>query len=129
MFSNAMHKGLILPVAALLGWMPATAGAADAALERPQWRWGGPEGNPLLGRRHGYRSPRYKPGGRGEDQTEFFVSTVTYETGSMRDEIVFPAPTLGGGYHMSAAQRAVRKRLFRVESGAEWARARTPIRR
>ena len=50
-----------------------------------------------------------------------FARTINYETGSMRDEIVFTrAEALGGGGYPhtgAAAQRAVRQRRLRVEPG------------
>ena len=101
MLSNAMHKWLIPPVAVLLGWMPALAGAADAALERAATAMGagGLKSIRYSGDGIGYTfGQAYKPGlAWPKINVRSFVRAVNYETGSMRDEVVFSrAEPLGG---------------------------------
>ena len=111
MSSNAMHKWLIPPVAILFGWMPALAGAADAALERAVTAMGagGLKSIRYSGDGIGYTfGQAYKPGlAWPKTNVRSFVRAVDYETGSMRDEIVFSRaePLGGGGYPHVAQQR------------------------
>ena len=122
MFENAMHKGFILIGAALLGGMATVANAADAALEKAAQAMGvtGLKSLRYSGDGIGYTfGQAYKPGLAWPKITiRSFVRTVNYETGSMRDEIVFQrAEALGGGgYPHAAPQRDDRY----VSGGFAW---------
>ena len=111
MFMNVMHKGLIMICAGLMAAVPVPASAADAALERAATAMG----------TQGLKSLRYSGDGVGYSfgqahqpglawpkiTVRSFVRTVNYETGSMRDEIVFQRGEAlgGGGYPHTAPQR------------------------
>ena len=121
MLKNAM-QGFILMSAVLLGGMPTVACAADAALERAAQAMGA---NGLKSLRYsgdgvGYTfGQAYKPGLAWPKITvRSFVRTVNYETGSMRDEVLFQrAEALGGGgYPHAAPQRDDRY----VSGGSAW---------
>ena len=111
MFSNALQKGLFLHVVVLLSWLPASAGAADAALDRAATAMGADALKSIRysGDGIGYTfGQAYKPGlAWPKINVRSFVRAVNYETGSMRDEIVFSRaePLGGGGYPHVAQQR------------------------
>ncbi len=111
MLGNIMHKGLILSFVALLGAMSTAVSAADAALERAATAMGatGLKSIRYSGDGVGYTfGQAYKPGLAWPKITvRSFARTVNYETGSMRDEILFPAREAlgGGGYPHVAPQR------------------------
>ncbi len=111
MLTNATRKGLILSFAVFLGSAPATAGAADAALERAAAAMGagGLKSIRYAGDGVGYTfGQAYKPGlPWPKINIRSFVRAVNYETGSMRDEILFARGEAlgGGGYPHVAPQR------------------------
>ena len=102
MSSNWMHKAAVLPFAALLGWLPTPVQAADPALERAAAAMGATNLKTLryAGDGTGYTfGQAYKPGlAWPRINIRSFARTVNYDTGSMRDEILFSrAEPLGGG--------------------------------
>jgi glyoxylase-like metal-dependent hydrolase (beta-lactamase superfamily II) len=106
-----MQKRFILAFAALLAAVATIASAADAALERAAQAMGA---NGLKTLRYsgdgvGYTfGQAYKPGlAWPKIAVRSFVRTVNYETGSMRDEVLYQrAEALGGGgYPHATAQR------------------------
>ena len=111
MQSNAMRKGLILSLAALLGAASAGVSAADPALDRAATAMGatGLKSIRYSGDGVGYTfGQAYKPGlPWPKINVRSFVRTVNYESGSMRDEIVFARGEAlgGGGYAHVAPQR------------------------
>ena len=130
MLSNAMHKGLILSFAALLGATSAAVSAADAALERAATAMGatGLKSIRYSGDGIGYSfGQAYKPGLAWPKITvRSFARTVNYETGSMRDEILFSrAEALGGGGYPHVAPQ--RNEQY-VSGGFAWNRWRTRLR-
>jgi glyoxylase-like metal-dependent hydrolase (beta-lactamase superfamily II) len=111
MLMSTMHKTAALICAGLVALLPAVAHAADAALERAATAMGttGLKSLRYSGDGVGYTfGQAYKPGLAWPKITvRSFVRTVNYETGSMRDEILFQrAEALGGGgYPHAAPQR------------------------
>ena len=111
MVRNAMHKGFILICAGLLGAIATAANGADASLERAAQAMGANELKSLRysGDGVGYTfGQAYKPGLAWPKITvRSFVRTVNYETGSMRDEVLYQrAEALGGGgYPHATPQR------------------------
>jgi glyoxylase-like metal-dependent hydrolase (beta-lactamase superfamily II) len=111
MSRKSMHKGFNLACAAQLCAVATVASAADAALERAAQAMGA----------NGLKSLRYSGDGVGytfgqaympglawpKIALRSFVRTVNYETGSMRDEVLYQrAEALGGGgYPHAAPQR------------------------
>ena len=110
-----MTKTSRLPIMVVLAvasaWLPATSSAADAALERASTAMGatGLKSLRYTGDGIGYTfGQAYKPGLPWPKITvRSFVRTVNYDTGSMKDEVVFArAEGLGGGgYPHRAEQR------------------------
>lgn len=106
-----MHQVAALPFVALLGWLPAPAHAADPALERAAAAMGATSLKTLryAGDGTGYTfGQAYKPGLAWPRITiRSFTRTVNYDTGSMRDEILFSRaePLGGGGYPHTGDQR------------------------
>ena len=98
-------------VIAALALLPVSALAADAALERASAAMGASDLKSLRysGDGIGYTfGQAYKPGmAWPKIKIQCFTRTVNYETGSMRDEIVFTRdePLGGGGYPHVAQQR------------------------
>jgi glyoxylase-like metal-dependent hydrolase (beta-lactamase superfamily II) len=122
MFQHAMYKGFILFCAGLLGSMAPVAGAADAALERVAGALGtkGLKSLRYSGDGVGYTfGQAYKPGLAWPKITvRSFVRTINYETGSMKDEILFQrAEALGGGGYPHAAPQ--RNEQY-VSGGSAW---------
>ncbi len=111
MLANAFQTRLTAVFAVLLGLAPVVASAADATLERAAAAMGVSTLKSIRysGDGVGYTfGQAYKPGLAWPKITvRSFVRTVNYETGSMRDEIVFArAEGLGGGgYPHVAPQR------------------------
>ncbi len=110
MSMSALHKVMILALGAA-GLLPLTAVAVDPALERAATAMGA---NGLTSLRYagdgtGYTfGQAYKPGTAWPKiRVQSFVRTVNYDTGAMKDEILFNrAEALGGGgYPHVAAQR------------------------
>jgi glyoxylase-like metal-dependent hydrolase (beta-lactamase superfamily II) len=106
-----MHKVAVLPFAAVLGWLPSPTEAADPALERAAAAMGAANLKTLRysGDGTGYTfGQAYKPGLPWPRITiRSFTRTVNYDTGSMRDEILFSraGPLGGGGYPHTGNQR------------------------
>jgi len=111
MLSNAMHKGLILSFATFLAAASVSVRAADPMLERAAMAMGatGLKSIRYSGDGVGYTfGQAYKPGLPWPKITvRSFVRAVNYETGSMRDDILFARGEAlgGGGYPHVAAQR------------------------
>jgi glyoxylase-like metal-dependent hydrolase (beta-lactamase superfamily II) len=111
MFKTTMHRVLMAFAAVVLGALPEAASAADPALEHAATAMGAGALKSIRysGDGIGYTfGQAYKPGLQWPKITvRSFVRVVNYETGSMRDEIVFArAEGLGGGgYPHVAAQR------------------------
>jgi len=109
MQSNAMHKGLLLSFAALFA--VSAVSAADPALDRAAAAMGaaGLKSIRYSGDGVGYTfGQAYEPGRPWPKiNVRSFVRAVNYETGSMRDEILFARGEGlgGGGYPHVAAQR------------------------
>lgn len=111
MSSHWMQKVAVLPVVAFLGCLPAPAEAADPALERAAAAMGATNLKTLRysGDGTGYTfGQAYKPGlAWPKIAIRSYVRTVNYDTGSMRDEILFSRaePLGGGGYPHTGNQR------------------------
>ena len=111
MSNQWMHRIAVLSFAALSGWLPSAAEAADPALERAASAMGATNLKTLryAGDGTGYTfGQAYRPGLAWPRITiRSFVRTVNYDTGSMRDEIVFSRaePLGGGGYPHTGNQR------------------------
>lgn len=110
MSTGSLQKGLLIFVVAFVG-MAAAASAADPVLERASVATGaaGLKSIRYAGDGIGYTfGQAYKPGlPWPKIRVQSFVRVVNYETGSMKDEIVFArAEGLGGGgYPHVAPQR------------------------
>lgn len=102
---------IMVVLAVASAWLPATSSAADAALERASAAMGagGLKSLRYTGDGIGYTfGQAYKPGlPWPKFALRSFVRTVNYDTGSMKDEVVFArAEGLGGGgYPHRAEQR------------------------
>src|SRR5262245_30299657 len=122
MFENAIYKGLILICAGVIASMANVASAADPVLEQAASAMGakGLKSLRYSGDGVGYTfGQAYKPGlVWPRISIRSFVRTVNYETGSMKDEILFQrAEALGGGgYPHAVPQRDERY----VSGGFAW---------
>ena len=135
MSNSALHKVLFLSIVGL-GWMPAgTRGRRRARARGDGDGRERTEVDPLLGRRHRLHVRAGVQAGLAWPKitVRSFVRTVNYETGSMRDEIVFSARRSAGRRRLSACgaatQRAVCERRLRLEPVAQRAGARAALRR